>query len=191
MYIPTRLNDELFSHFINLSLESQKAQKNGQPNNLLDFYSMVLRNVNQILPSLYIWDHTELHTVLSNDIYRNPNEEPRLCELDEYLIAELCNKVGIEEEEIDIHLAELRECKNSKGRSKDVSMAGHVVDGIIQNVYVKVICQAMTSPLIPKHLLDVAEKHGNINVVHFSDHKKIGKAIFRSKRTLFVLGWMG
>lgn len=190
VYIPTRLNDELFSHFVNLSLVSQMAQKNGQPHNLLDFYSMVLRNVNQILPSLYIWDHPELHTALSNDIYRNPNAEPRLRELDEYLIAQLYNQVGIEEEEIDIHLTELRECKNAKGRSKDVSVAGHVVGGIIQNEYVKVICQAMTSSSIPKHLLDVAEKHGNINTAHFSDHKKIAKAIFRSKQKNTFRAWV-
>lgn len=180
VYIPTRLNEELFTHFISLSLESQKAQKNGQPHNLLDFYSMVYRNVDILLPSLYIWDHATLHRALSNRIYTNPENNPKERQLDEPFVKQLFGDAGLDEGECQSRLTELKDTQNAKKRSKDISVAGFVLSGIIHNT-VKIICQAITSRSIPTHLIELANKYGNINVDHFADSKQIVKGIFRSK----------
>ena len=183
LYIPTRLNHRLFTQFRNLSLKSQKTQIGGQPSNLLDFYFPVFRNVNEILPSRYIWDHPELPMALSNDIYENPEADPSSRKLNEPFIRQLYQNVGIQGAECDAKLAELIEFHQCQGKKrKDVSVAAHVLGGIIEHTYVKTICQAMSCGSIHPAYTTIAKRYGNIDVTRFSQYQPVAKAIFRSKK---------
>jgi len=183
LYIPTRLNQGLFTQFRNLSLKSQKTQIGGQPSNLLDFYFSVFRNVNHILPNQYVWDHPELPIALSNEIYQNPEADPSSRKLNEPFIRQLYRNVGIQGAECDAKLAELNEFHQCQGKKRrDVSVAAHVLGGIIEHTYVKTICRAMSCGSIHPSYTSIAKRYGNIDVTRFSQYQPVAKAIFRSKK---------